>query len=100
MLPRRRSETPRRPRQCGRPWFAPSSSSAGFAPVVVHSLFGGLRFSSGLLPAFGGGVIDLPRLDPVRAARTLFLFPERRARLEIVHQKFRGRESRLAMRRR
>src|SRR4051794_37486146 len=74
--------------------IVPSPSSvAGFAPVVVRSLFGGLRFSSRFLPAFDGGVIGLPRLDPIHGARTLFLLPERRAGLEVVHQKFGGSES-------
>src|SRR5262249_23371839 len=43
------------------------------------------RARLGRLPALGGLVVGGARLDPARALRGLFFLPERRARLEIVH---------------
>src|SRR5262249_41973226 len=51
-------------------------------------------------PAFGGGIVGLLRLDPALAAGAFHLLPERRAGLEIVHQKLGSREGVAAMRRR
>src|SRR3546814_16471254 len=45
-------------------------------------------------------MIFRPGLDPAGAVGTLFLFPERRARLELIHQILRRIEGRAAMRRR
>src|SRR5688572_635039 len=72
---------------------------AGFAPVVLvlHSL-GGLRFSVRPGPATGRCRVRSPCLNPLAAPCTLLLLPERRADLQIVHQKFRRCESSLAMR--
>ncbi len=62
------------------------------------------------LPAFGGGIVARLGLDPdlcdrflcagLLAARLFHLLPERRAGFQIIHEKFRSRERRLAMARR
>src|SRR5712691_8890865 len=52
----------------------------------------------GRLPALGGLVVGGSRLDPARALRSLLLLPERRPRLQVVHDEFAGREGLAAMR--
>src|SRR5258706_9338674 len=47
------------------------------------------------LPALGSALVGFARVDPAVALRRQFLFPERRARLEIIHQKL-ARLNRLA----
>src|SRR5262245_15977821 len=51
-------------------------------------------------PARGRGVVARFGLDPARAGRSVLALPERRARLEIVHEKARRLERGLAMLRR
>src|SRR5262249_18859040 len=61
------------------------------------------RFALGQrrLPAFGGGIVSRLCFDPdlvTCICACLFnLFPERRARFEVVHQEFGGRECRFPM---
>src|SRR5512135_319677 len=50
------------------------------------------------LPALGSFVVARARLDPARALRRLLLLPERRARLQVVHDELAGREGVAAMR--
>src|SRR6185436_13988604 len=50
-----------------------------------------------LLPARGGFVVACPRLHPACAFRGLFLLPERRTGLEVVHDEFAGIEGVAAM---
>src|SRR5215472_9489410 len=61
---------------------------------------GGRSFRSRarLRPTRDGGLIGLLGGDPAARAGLLDLLPERRARLEIVHQEFRRRESVVPMR--
>src|SRR5712672_4215321 len=49
------------------------------------------------VPAAGRGVVRLFGADPGLALLSLFLLPERRPRLEIIHQEFGGRKGRLAV---
>src|SRR2546423_14470739 len=49
-------------------------------------------------PARGGLVIAPPRFHPAFAFGRVLFFPERRARLEIVHDELAGRESFAAVR--
>src|SRR5690242_6240015 len=60
------------------------------SPVVL--LLRGLGTARRRRPAIGGGVVGLPRLDPMGALGALLRLPKRRARLEVVHEKLGGRE--------
>ncbi len=77
-----------------------SPTQRRLSPVIViriHSAASGLALrSSARRPRLSASSC----LDPVGTPGALFLLPERRAGLQIVHQKFRRRESGLAMRRR
>src|SRR5262245_58066504 len=53
-----------------------------------------------LVPARGGGFVARLGLDPARARWPILALPERRARLEVVHEKARRLERGLAMLRR
>src|SRR5262245_3935229 len=50
-----------------------------------------------LAPALGGLVVGLARVDPARAVRVVLFFPERRLRLEVVHDELAGGERIAAM---
>src|SRR5581483_962562 len=56
------------------------------------------RFAVAPRPAIGRGIVASLGLDPIRAIGTLDLFPKWGARLQVIHQEFRGGERRLAMR--
>src|SRR6202012_5483480 len=52
---------------------------------------------SGFGPARGGGVIVMPRLDPIGSGGPFLALPERRVGLQIIHQEFRRLKRRLAV---
>src|SRR6185295_6914708 len=55
-------------------------------------------FLGGCIPAPRRVVVRALRLDPIRSFVAVLLLPERRARLEVVHDEFAGRERIAAVR--
>src|SRR6185312_17492485 len=77
---------PRRPWEISMRYRGASLPACGLWP---------LRFG----PARGGGIVMLARFDPACAFAAFLALPERRIRLEVVHQEFRCFEGCLAVRR-
>src|SRR6185312_893441 len=75
---------------------ATKNAKIGRCRCIPNLLFGCIVT---LAPALGRSIVGGLRIHPVCRIRGLDLFPERRARLQVVHQKFRRGESSRAMRR-
>src|SRR5262249_6850290 len=70
---------------------------ARFRHGMLRSAVGLLSRRAPLGPALGRGIVNRFGIDPRGALRSLDFLPERRPGLEIIHQKFGGREGIAAM---